>query len=479
MKLLGVRIDEHDTNLSYYNNGVVHYLKTERKFNVKHHHFSSIAEIEHLIWDEWCLSFKDITELAIVIDAWHHGFSLEHENFFPSIENFDLGIPCKTTRVNHHYAHQLSCWTNTKRANNNGIVIDGFGDWDNAWTVFKNGKIIEKGSVEKHGSIGQRMAMLKDVYNLQGSLVDAAGKLMALQSYGKIDRYLLNEIKKYDIYDVRTVFKILHEDNKLDSLKTIHHHIGYVILNLFKKHFKTNEAICYSGGVALNVNWNTLLKNYFPNIIIPPHANDEGLSLGALEYLRLKYKLPFLKLKNFPYCQSDVKPKTNPSKKLIKKVSELLKNQKIIGWYQGNGEIGPRALGNRSILADPRSKDMKNKINKIKKREYFRPFGCSTLDKSFNDSEYMLYADPINPFIYPAVSHIDSTCRHQTVIKESHFKKLLKSFYNITNCNTLLNTSLNNNGNPLCSNFYQCFNLLQESELDGLVFGNELYLKND
>ena len=101
-----------------------------------------------------------------------------------------------------------------------------------------------------------------------------------------------------------------------------------------------------------------------PNLIIPPHCNDEGLSLGAIEYLRIKHNLPKFKLDNFPYCQSDISPENEADDHTIMKTVEMLKEGKIVGWYQGNGEIGPRALGHRSLLINPMIKNAKDIINK-------------------------------------------------------------------------------------------------------------------
>ena len=133
-------------------------------------------------------------------------------------------------------------------------------------------------------------------------------------------------------------------------------------------------------------------------------------------------------------------------------------------------------MGNRSILADPREKQMREKINKIKKREEFRPFGCSTINKNFKKDPFMLYAEPIDVNSYPAVAHVDKTSRHQTV-SSGLFYDLITQFYKQTNCDTLLNTSLNINGKPLCYGFSDAFNLFQNSELDAFVYGGQLFLK--
>ena len=138
--------------------------------------------------------------------------------------------------------------------------------------------------------------------------------------------------------------------------------------------------------------------------------------------------------------------------------------------------MGPRALGHRSILADPRNKDMRDKVNLIKRREGFRPFGCSTIDENFSNSPYMLYAEKIDTESYPAVSHIDGTCRHQFV-KSGHLLKLLQQFKTDTNCGTLLNTSLNINGKPLASYTANAHEIFNNSQLDAIVIGDEIIQK--
>ena len=154
------------------------------------------------------------------------------------------------------------------------------------------------------------------------------------------------------------------------------------MLNHFKKFCYAGDIISYSGGVAQNAVINTLLKNHYKNLHIIPHSPDDGLSLGLIEFLRKHYKQPAFDKSNFPYWQDDIAPKTKPTDKTIKKVSEFLAQGKIIAWYQEHGELGPRALGNRSILMNPLVKNARQILNdNVKKREWFRPFGASILEE--------------------------------------------------------------------------------------------------
>ena len=174
-----------------------------------------------------------------------------------------------------------------------------------------------------------------------------------------VDKYTLYDVSKY-FHSADDWVKYLNDDlllklKPLDWIRTVHDATSEILIKFFEDVTNKNydEYISYSVGVALNVIWNTALKNKFKNLVIPPHCNDEGLSLGALEYLRIKNKLKPFNLEKFPFCQLDETPKENISNDTIKKVASLLSKGHIIATYQGNGEIGPRALGNRSILMNP------------------------------------------------------------------------------------------------------------------------------
>jgi carbamoyltransferase len=260
-----------------------------------------------------------------------------------------------------------------------------------------------------------------------------------------------------------------------------------VMINFFSKYANEDESIFYSGGVAQNVIWNTVLKNKFKKLTIAPHSADDGLSLGALEFLRRKNKLQKFKLKNFPYIQSDEAPKVSPASDMIQYAARLLSEGKVIAWYQGNGEVGPRALGNRSILMDPRIHNGKEKINAIKRRENYRPFGASVLKKHANDyfemnynDDYMLHVSKVKVNTLNAITHVDGTCRVQTVDENSNyiFNSLLEEFYKITGCPVLLNTSLNLAGKPIAGYPDAAKQLFVETNIDSAFIGNLCYNKN-
>jgi len=294
------------------------------------------------------------------------------------------------------------------------------------------------------------------------------------------------------LFDKQNYFNFTNNDllgilTPLDWIRTVHDKVSDILIKFFEDvtNKDYNATISYSGGVAQNVIWNTALKNKFKNLVIPPHCNDEGLSLGALEYLRIKNNLSKFKLDNFPYCQSDEKPKNEAGVKTILETVKHLKEGKIVGWYQGNGEIGPRALGHRSLLINPMIDNAKNTINKVKNRETYRPFGASILKEHakeyFNttiDNPHMLYVGYVQRDNLDSITHVDGTCRFQTVDESNGvYYDLLKEFYNQTGCPLLLNTSFNINGKPILGNINDTKNYFENSNIDVLIIGDSINIK--
>ncbi|MFH1478518.1 MAG: carbamoyltransferase [Candidatus Omnitrophota bacterium] len=292
------------------------------------------------------------------------------------------------------------------------------------------------------------------------------------------------------------------------------------------------ENLCLAGGVALNcvANGKVLKEGPFKNIWIQPAAGDAGGAIGAA--LRIWHKYldkprhvsngdsqkgsflgpsfsdeyieEYLTRCNIPF-------KKYPKEDLLKKTAELIIDEKVIGWFQGRMEFGPRALGGRSILGDARSQDMQSRINlKIKFRESFRPFAPSVLAEKVgeyfdisSESPYMLLVakvkeDKLEPRPYeepkgferlkisrstiPAVTHVDYSARVQTISKDSPnhmYYELLKELDKKTNCPVVINTSFNVRGEPIvCTpeDSYRCF---MRTEMDYLVLGSFILDKRE
>ena len=288
-----------------------------------------------------------------------------------------------------------------------------------------------------------------------------------------------------------------------------------------------------AGGVALNcvANGKIVKNKIFKNVWIQPASGDAGGSLGAaMAFWHQELSKPRVTKPKDNMNGSFLGPKFNEKiienslnvlsckftkydeEILIEKVANELKNGKIVGWFQGRMEFGPRALGCRSIIADPRSEKMQKNLNlKIKFRESFRPFAPSILREDLNDwfdlncdSPYMLLVANVKENIQikeneknkklfgierlnlkrssiPAVTHVDYSARIQTVHKETNPKyyELLKSFKKKTNCPVLVNTSFNIRGEPIVCSVEDAFKCFMGTELDVLVCENFILQKED
>ena len=288
----------------------------------------------------------------------------------------------------------------------------------------------------------------------------------------------------------------------------------YFFIKILKKikNFKFSENLVFAGGCALNSSANRILTNdkkYFENIYIPFAPGDNGGALGAAMVVLAKsgYNLsngrsPYLGKKfsdeyveklliSSPYKLKITSKFIKNESQLFKITAKLISEGKVIGWFQDKMEFGPRALGNRSILADPRNPNMKSIINmKIKRRESFRPFAPSILEKFqtdwFNDSFTSPYMSSLafvkekKKKLIPAVTHVDGTARLQSVNFESNpkFANLINAFYELTNVPIILNTSFNEN-EPIVMRPEEAIDCLLRTDMDAVVINNFLISRSN
>jgi carbamoyltransferase len=309
------------------------------------------------------------------------------------------------------------------------------------------------------------------------------------------------------------------------SIQKVTEDIMIKLAKSLKEEFKISN-LCLAGGVALNcvANGKILKEKIFDNIWVQPAAGDAGGSLGAaLALWHIEQNNPRKVNSNDDMQGSYLGPEYNQKQieeelervgakykilgevDLIDKTADDLSKGHAIGWFQGRMEFGPRALGGRSILGDPRSSEMQKNLNlKVKYRESFRPFAPSILKEDLSDwfninvnSPYMLMVANINKdkavemneeqkklfgidklnikrSEIPAVTHVDYSARIQTVHKETNerYFKLIQKFKEKTNCPVLVNTSFNVRGEPIVNTPLDAFNCFMGTELDKLVIGN-------
>ena len=293
--------------------------------------------------------------------------------------------------------------------------------------------------------------------------------------------------------------------NLASTLQHVFEEIVLRILNNLYDKYKVDN-LCLAGGCALNSKFNGMIlkKTNFKKVFIQPNASDGGGSLGAAIYIASQKDKKFKNI-NFDNAYLGTSYSNNYiENNIIKKKSEnsefkfeyldndnlntficnKLKNSEIIGWFKDKCEWGPRALGNRSILADPRNPKIKDIINKkIKRRESFRPFAPSILEERASDYFDIDYFSPHMLFVVearnnikeklPAIVHVDNTCRVQTVNKRFNksYYNLIKKFEEITDCPVLLNTSFNEN-EPIVQTPEEAFACFERTKMDCLVLEN-------
>lgn len=338
-----------------------------------------------------------------------------------------------------------------------------------------------------------------------GYEVGEEGKTMGLKAYGNSDSIIEETLLSKDLFTEDNCYNLElglnkkyfkgNEDNKKIAFETqkIFEKTFNDILQKFKH---LNKNIILTGGGALNIlnNYQVLkkIKNTH-NLYVEPMCGDEGNSIGAaLLYIQLvkpKNKLHFNNIYLGPKPVYKIKKSTDKINTVIR---HLLKN-KIIALFQGAAEAGPRALGNRSLLFDPRIKNGKDIINKVKKREWFRPFGCSVLEEEadnwfdmqgLKNSPFMMYGVeclPNKKEIIPSIVHADNSCRIQTVNEKENkvLYNILKQFFKKTGVPILLNTSLNLAGFPLVETPEEALEMFNQSDIDVLYFSdiNKVILK--
>ncbi len=464
----------------------------------------------------------------------------------------------------HHYSHAASAFYPSPFKEALVLTLDGVGEW--ATTTIALGKE-NKLDILKEIHFPHSLGLFYSAFTYYCGFKVNSGeyKLMGLAPYGKAiyEKKILDnliDIKSDGTFKLNmkffnfatgltmtnknfsNLFGQLPRNSKKDLLTQFHMDIAAsiqkvtedIILKIGKsisEEYKV-ENLCLAGGVALNcvANGKLLKEKIFKNIWIQPAAGDAGGSLGAA----LAYWYHELNNKRVPSDNSMKGSYLGPSYKddeikndlkklnakfikldesnLVKIVAKKLSENNTVGWFQGKMEFGPRALGARSILADPRSDKMQKELNlKIKFRESFRPFAPSVLENKVsewfeikNESPYMLLVSDIKKTkqiemsekdkslfgidklnvkrsTIPAVTHVDYSARIQTVHKSTNRKyyDLIDEFDKLTGCPILVNTSFNVRGEPIVNTVADAFNCFMGTNLDILAIGNFLLYKNE
>lgn len=398
------------------------------------------------------------------------GFTFAENNIKNYLTRYGITAPIKTT--SHHKSHAAAGYYTSHFDDACIIVIDAIGEFQTL-TIWKGegNSIRQLYNISYPHSVGLWYSAMTQRIGLKPNEEEYI--LMGMSAYGDPDRFYQDILKDFLWFPDWDAGKLIYFKDNLhrgckdwkpeltteQDMFDIAASTQAVYETIFKKTLEyaksmtDSKNLVFMGGCALNCVANPIAYNYFDNVYIMPNPGDAGSSIGAVLAHNPHWR--FLQSQPFnPFLGYDMGYHT-----YNEKIVDYLIEHKICGIARGPAEFGPRALGNRSLIADPRGNDIKDKVNEIKQREKFRPFGPAILaelaDQYFDipgsRSPYMQVVSRCrHPELYPAIVHYDGTSRVQTVEADgSLFRQLLELWYKRTGCPMLLNTSLNIKGEPM------------------------------
>ena len=430
--------------------------------------------------------------------------------------------------VDHHLAHAISAYSYSGFDNSAVVVMDGRGAWE-ASSIWHghDGRLDHVLTIPWPNSLGLFYAQFTQYLGFVPNSDE--WKVMGLAPYGQPGINLSEFIStNHDLYKVNAPLLFERKNGVSaiarrlgpertpeseidDSFKNVAFAVQdaceVAMLGLVKLALqKTNSRnLCLAGGVALNSKANGKIQasGIVDKIFVQPAASDDGVALGAVfaPYLDNGGRLPMKPLRHAylgpEFSDAEIEKALRTYKiravkleNIAATTAEMLANGKIIGWFQGRMEFGPRALGHRSILADPRDPEMNAKVNNaVKFREWWRPFAPSMLKEVAGeyleyacDSPYMILTNPVRPEkrdIIPSVTHVDGSARPQTVEKEINplYWNLINEFGKRTGVPVLMNTSFNLRGEAIVNTPTDAIRTFFSSGMDALVIGSYLVEK--
>lgn len=511
----------HDANVSFFNSKTneIHVIELERLTRTRYfrlHVDNSRREIIRLL--------KECQQIAET----HWGIENSYEAVLISSDGaLTKGVLKKAFRSKnfltvskHHENHAACAFYQSPFEEATVVSFDGGGD-DGFFNVYEAGekglRLVKKIESDFGGGYLLLASLLDEVSSSSSHSLALAGKMMGLAAYGAVIPELVQPVREF-FFD-RDFTKISHSldlgfaadynpwqdplANAVFSGKRAYD-MAATFQEAFEMAFKAvideltlTNPLCITGGGALNVLLNQrLLDELEVPVFCPPNPNDCGISFGHLaNYLSPKSQieityqgLPLLDLKHLEVLQEQ--HEGTPVTK--REIAERLKRGQIIGVVYGDSEVGPRALGNRSILCDPSFPAMKDELNhRIKFREWYRPFApvCRVEDaqrffesRDLEQMRFMSFAPRVQAKHrdkLPAITHVDGTSRLQTVAQDSNpnFFEILTEFSRISETPVLLNTSFNIRGKPILSKIEDALQALRDTELDAVVVEDILFEK--
>ena len=391
--------------------------------------------------------------------------------------------------IDHHQSHAAYAFLNSGYKQSDILAIDGIGSKFRCVFFDKDGNLIDLSDKLPIGWLWNHMSGLTGFGTL------GASKLMGKVGYGKHSDYYyetfetilageITEKKQEHFKEIRLGGP--YAGDKMYHAEDLAYTLQEFTLDKIREHvypLKTCENLCIAGGVAYNGYMNEEFTKHYNNVFVPPAVGDEGQAVGT--YMHADYTINKNIHKSETFAGKEYEYNIG-EKADYKMIAQAIADGKIVGWFQGKSESGNRALGNRSILADPRNPDIKDIINDtIKLREDFRPFAPAVLEEHYKEyfdtrlpSPYMSRICKVKTDKVPGITHVDNTARIQTVNRKFNqkFYDIINEFYKITGIPMLLNTSFNCK-EPIVENPSQAINTFNSTALDILVINDKVVCK--
>lgn len=520
MKILGLGGSVHDFSCCLLEDGrIVRAVEEERLSREKNARGSASAQLRCI---DYCLDGGRLDDVDLIVT---------NDIFSEEVLKHHMEL-WRYFKINHHLSHAASSYFTSGWDEAAIMVIDGVGSGFN-----NSGEALSLGFArgndiiidEKYFGISLAKFYSHFMYICGFSFLQE-GKVMGLAPYGT-DTYVEEMSRFVEIDLPRSVDIHIYDDACMkrfaDLIKadtrdefSVKADIAYAVQYVFEEsvikvlqylYEKTRcKKLCYAGGAALNsvLNGQIIKRTGFEEVYVFPAAGDSGTGIGAALYAYYSVlhrdKRQHQRLESCYFGKSydkeigqalDKVPEAVSFERvqgdaLYDRTATLLSQGNIVGWFQDGSETGPRALGNRSILADPRVAEMKDILNKrVKFREHFRPFAPMVIKEKvkeyfegINDNAFMLFVEQVRPekqSVIPAVTHVDGSARLQTVGVENNPKmyKLLQHFEKITGVPVLLNTSFNIKGQPIVETPEDALEAFLHCDMDVLVMGDTIVTK--
>ena len=382
--------------------------------------------------------------------------------------------------IDHHQSHATYAFLNSGFDKSDILAIDGIGSKYRCVFFDKDENMIDLSDKLPIGWLWNHMS------NLTGFGTLGASKLMGKVGYGTYSQYY------YDVFETILDGPITEKKQKkfqhirLDNINDLAYTLQEFTIDKIKEYvypLKTCDNLCIAGGVAYNGYMNEEFTKHYENVFVPPAVGDEGQAIGVYQHADYMINYNVHKTETFAGIEYEHNVGEDAD---YKKIAQAIADGKIVGWFQGKSESGNRALGNRSILADPRNPNIKDIINHtIKMREDFRPFAPAVLEEHYKEyfdtrlpSPYMSRICKVKKDTVPGITHVDNTARIQTVNKKFNekFYNIINEFYKITGIPMLLNTSFNCR-EPIVESPKEAINTFKRTQLDMLVINGKVICK--